>query len=147
MDALSALRLAGGSQLGIPAFDPSQEGVAAKSISLEDLQKFGPGITYQAPSSVPVPGSDSAASQIYSAPVTSSPATGSFQNLLGDFVSEVNAKQNASTEAVNGLLTGKNVSLHQAMISMEEASVSFQMMVEVRNKVLDSYQELMRMSV
>jgi flagellar hook-basal body complex protein FliE len=33
------------------------------------------------------------------------------------------------------------------MISMEEASVSFQMMVEVRNKLLDSYQELMRMQV
>jgi flagellar hook-basal body complex protein FliE len=45
------------------------------------------------------------------------------------------------------LLSGKNVSLHQAVISMEEASVSFQMMVQVRNKLLDSYQELMRMQV
>jgi flagellar hook-basal body complex protein FliE len=33
------------------------------------------------------------------------------------------------------------------MISMEEASVSFQLMVEVRNRLLDSYQELMRMQV
>ena len=33
------------------------------------------------------------------------------------------------------------------MISMEEANVSFQMMVEVRNKLLDSYQELMRMQI
>jgi flagellar hook-basal body complex protein FliE len=33
------------------------------------------------------------------------------------------------------------------MISMEEASVSFQLMVEVRNKLLDSYQELMRMQI
>ncbi len=48
---------------------------------------------------------------------------------------------------MSGLLSGKNVSLHQAMISMEEASVSFQMMVEVRNRLLDSYQELMRMQV
>ena len=56
-------------------------------------------------------------------------------------------KQSAAGDAVNGLLSGKNVSLHQAMISMEEASVSFQMMVEVRNKLLDSYQELMRMQV
>jgi flagellar hook-basal body complex protein FliE len=45
------------------------------------------------------------------------------------------------------LLSGKNVSLHQTMISMEEASVSFQLMVEVRNRLLDSYQELMRMQV
>jgi flagellar hook-basal body complex protein FliE len=45
------------------------------------------------------------------------------------------------------LQSGQNVSLHQTMIAMEEASVSFQLMVEVRNKVLESYQELMRMQV
>jgi flagellar hook-basal body complex protein FliE len=39
------------------------------------------------------------------------------------------------------------VSLHQAMIAMEEASVSFQLMVEVRNRLLESYQELMRMQI
>ena len=60
---------------------------------------------------------------------------------------EVSQKQSDANQAVTGLMSGKNVSLHQAMISMEEASVSFQMMVEVRNKVLESYQELMRMSV
>ena len=37
--------------------------------------------------------------------------------------------------------------LHQAMIAMEEANVSLQLMVEVRNKLLESYQELMRMQV
>ena len=44
-------------------------------------------------------------------------------------------------------LAGQNVPLHQAMIAMEEASVSFQLMVEVRNKLLESYQELMRMQI
>jgi len=72
---------------------------------------------------------------------------GSFQNLLTNFVSEVNDKQNAANDAITGLMSGKNVSLHQAMISSEEASVSFSMMVEVRNKLLDSYQELMRMQI
>ena len=72
---------------------------------------------------------------------------GDFQNMLGDLVSEVSQKQNVSNEAVNGLLSGKNVSLHQAMISMEEANVSFQLMVEVRNRLLDAYQELMKMQV
>lgn len=70
-----------------------------------------------------------------------------FDNLLGKFVKEVNAKQMAAGDAVTGLLGGQNVPLHQAMISMEEASVSFQLMVEVRNKLLDGYQELMRMQV
>ena len=74
-------------------------------------------------------------------------APSSFANVLGRVVGEVNDKQMAAGEAVNGLLAGNNVSLHQAMIAMEEASVSFQLMVEVRNKLLESYQELMRMQV
>ncbi|HEX3989312.1 MAG TPA: flagellar hook-basal body complex protein FliE [Verrucomicrobiae bacterium] len=151
MDALSALRMAGGSQLGLQAFDPAQESSAAKSISLSDLQKFGAGIAYQSPSSIPASGGDSAVSPAVSSiaaqPVLPGSSGSAFQNLLGDFVNEVSAQQSASSDAVNGLLSGKNVSLHQAMISMQEANISFQMMVEVRNKVLDSYQELMRMSV
>jgi flagellar hook-basal body complex protein FliE len=72
---------------------------------------------------------------------------GSFSNLLGNMVEEVNARQVAANDSVTGLLNGQNVNLHQAMIAMEEASVSFQLMVEVRNKLLDSYQELMRMQI
>ncbi len=70
-----------------------------------------------------------------------------FGNLLSNLVSEVNEKKAVSNQATAGLLEGKNVSLHQAVIAMEEASISFQLMVEVRNKLLDSYQELMRMQV
>src|SRR5437763_960200 len=72
---------------------------------------------------------------------------GSFSHILGRLVGEVGEKQTAASAALEGLLKGENVSLHQAMIAMEEASVSFQLMVEVRNKLLDSYQELMRMQV
>ena len=72
---------------------------------------------------------------------------GSFSDVLGGMVQEVNSKQTAAGDAVEGLLSGDKVSLHQAMISMEEASVSFQLMVEVRNKLLDSYQEIMRMQI
>ena len=75
------------------------------------------------------------------------PAHDSFANVLGQLVNDVNAKQAAANEAVNGLLSGQNVSLHQTIISVQEASTSFQLMVEVRNKLLDSYQELMRMQV
>jgi flagellar hook-basal body complex protein FliE len=62
-------------------------------------------------------------------------------------VQDVNAKQAVASQSVEGLLGGGNVSLHQAMIAMEEANVSFQLMVEVRNKLLESYQELMRMQI
>jgi flagellar hook-basal body complex protein FliE len=70
-----------------------------------------------------------------------------FDNVLGSFIKEVNAKQMVAGDKVSGLLSGQNVPLHEAMVSMEEASVSFQLMVEVRNKLLDGYQELMRMQV
>jgi flagellar hook-basal body complex protein FliE len=75
------------------------------------------------------------------------PSGESFGSLLGRMVADVNAHQNAATEAVASLQNGGNVSLHQAVIAIEEASVSFQLMVEVRNKLLESYQELMRMQV
>lgn len=70
-----------------------------------------------------------------------------FAQMLGDLVAEVNARQMTSSAAVNGLLSGQDVPLHQAVIAMEEASVSFQLMVEVRNRMLESYQELMRMQI
>ena len=70
-----------------------------------------------------------------------------FSSLLGKMVSEVNAQQQISAQSVNALQSGQNVPLHQAVISMEEASVSFQLMVEVRNRLLESYQEIMRMQV
>lgn len=80
-------------------------------------------------------------------PITGTGGPDAFGNLLSDMVGEVNAKGAAASESVKGLLSGKDVSLHQTMIAMEEASVSFQLMVEVRNKLLESYQELMRMQV
>ena len=82
-----------------------------------------------------------------SAQATQSVQGVSFGDVLNQFVSEVNDKQIASGQAVNDLLSGKDIPLHQAMIAMQEAGVAFQLMVEVRNKLLEGYQELMRMQV
>jgi flagellar hook-basal body complex protein FliE len=76
---------------------------------------------------------------------TTSPAP--FGEVLSRMVGEVNQRQLAAADKVQGLLGGREVSLHETMIALEEASVSFQLMVEVRNKLLESYQELMRMQV
>jgi flagellar hook-basal body complex protein FliE len=76
---------------------------------------------------------------------TTAPA--SFGDVLSHLVGEVNDRQLAAADKVQGLLGGREVSLHETMIAMEEASLSFQLMVEVRNKLLESYQELMRMQV
>lgn len=72
-------------------------------------------------------------------------ATNAFENTLGRLVTDVAQKSAVAADAVAGLTSG--VPLHQAVIAMEESSVAFQLMVEVRNKLLESYQELMRMQV
>jgi flagellar hook-basal body complex protein FliE len=74
-------------------------------------------------------------------------SSASFSSLLGNLVQEVNSKQVAASDKVQGMMSGENVPLHEAVIAMEEANVSFQLMVEVRNKLVESYQELMRMQV
>jgi len=76
---------------------------------------------------------------------TAAPAP--FGEVLARMVGEVNERQLAAADKVQGLLGGREVSLHETMIALEEASISFQLMVEVRNKLLESYQELMRMQV
>jgi flagellar hook-basal body complex protein FliE len=120
---------------------------AGKAIPLAELQSLGvnaPGL--DKPMALPDLGR--LAPPIGSPAGTQSPAnTESFSSLLGQFVGEVNAKSQVAGQAVGGLLAGQNVSLHQAVIAMEEAGVSFQLMVEVRNKLLEAYQELMRMQV
>ena len=74
-------------------------------------------------------------------------AGSSFANMLKSLAQDVSVKSAQAGEAVQGVLAGEGVPLHQAVIAAEEASVSFQLMVEVRNKLLESYQELMRMQV
>ncbi len=75
------------------------------------------------------------------------PPDASFSSMLGKMVSDVNAEQTVSAQAVSALQSGQNVPLHQAVIAMEEANVSFQLMVEVRNRLMDAYQEIMRMQI
>jgi flagellar hook-basal body complex protein FliE len=128
MNPLTALRT-----LAYPALrtDPTRavaESTAPKAIPFSELEKLSPGI---------LPGGVDAAR----------PPTSSFASLATGLVSDVAAKQSAAGDTVNALMSGQNVSLHQTMIAMEEASVSFQLMVEVRNKLLESYQELMRMQI
>jgi flagellar hook-basal body complex protein FliE len=71
----------------------------------------------------------------------------SFSKILGNAVQEVNSKVNAAETAKGQLLSGETGNVHQAMIAVQESSVAFSLMVEVRNKLVDSYQELMRMQV
>jgi flagellar hook-basal body complex protein FliE len=132
MDALSAMKMVTALPTGgLSAHAAQDVASVAKSIPTAELQQLG---------------SVSSDSPLGSSSATSS-GSSTFANVLGDMVNDVAQKRADAGSAVNGLLSGQNVSMHQAMISMEEANVSFQMMVEVRNRLLDSYQELMRMQI
>lgn len=125
MNPISGLRITNPFAAGAQAVQP--QALKPGAISTQELGNLGSINTSQGPQSVQ-PGR-------------------SFSDFLGEMTHEVNAKQAAASEAVEGVLTGQNVPLHSAMLAIEEASVSFQLMVEVRNKLLDSYQELMRMQI
>lgn len=105
-----------------------------------------PDLGLKAPAATPLPGATDGTLPQVVAPAQ--PASGdSFASMLGRMVSDINNQQLSATQSVNALQGGQNVPLHQAVISMEEASVSFQLMVEVRNRLLDAYQEIMRMQI
>jgi flagellar hook-basal body complex protein FliE len=69
----------------------------------------------------------------------------SFASMLTGLVNSVDAKSKASEQAAQDLMLGKSDNIHQAMISMQEASISFDLLVQVRNKLVDSFKELSRM--
>ncbi len=71
----------------------------------------------------------------------------SFSRVFDQLVSTVESKQADADAVTRQVLLGDNAQLHQSVIAMQEASVAFSLMVEVRNKLIDSYQELMRMPV
>jgi flagellar hook-basal body complex protein FliE len=73
--------------------------------------------------------------------------TESFGTMLEGLVSNVAGKQAQAADLTKQVLLGENDQLHQSVIAMQEASVAFSLMVEVRNKLVESYQELMRMQV
>ncbi|TSB46406.1 flagellar hook-basal body complex protein FliE [Alkalicoccobacillus porphyridii] len=79
--------------------------------------------------------------------VTPGEAQKQFKTMLSDALSEVNSLQNVSSKKTEDLALGKPVELHDVMITGQKASISLQATVEVRNKVVEAYQEIMRMQV
>lgn len=77
---------------------------------------------------------------------SASPAEGAGK-FFSELVNKVNDLQSQSDKAIQGLASGENKNLHEVMISMEKASISFLFMSQVRNKAVEAYQEVMRMQV
>ena len=71
----------------------------------------------------------------------------SFASVLKDSINKVNEYQVQSDYATEKLVKGENIDLHQVMIASKKASITMQTTLEIRNKVIEAYQETMRMPV
>ncbi|CAM3400288.1 MULTISPECIES: flagellar hook-basal body complex protein FliE [Brevibacillus] len=77
---------------------------------------------------------------------TPAEVTKGFSSFLSDALNDVNQAQVASSRMQDAYATG-NVELHQVTIASQKASVMLDLTMQVRNKVIESYQEIMRMSI
>ncbi len=71
----------------------------------------------------------------------------SFDNTLKGFINDVDQAQKFAGESVEKLLTGEIKDIHDVMVAVEKAGTSFELMMEIRNKMIDAYREIMRMQV
>ena len=70
-----------------------------------------------------------------------------FGEVLKDAITTVNEVQKQSDRQIEKLITGESQDLHTTLIAVQKADVSFQMMMQVRNKIVQAYQEIMHMQV
>ena len=70
-----------------------------------------------------------------------------FSSYLKDALNEVNNSQITSNELTRKLVNNEGVELHDVLIAQQKASVALQLTMEVRNKGIEAYQEIMRMQV
>jgi len=89
-----------------------------------------------APQLIPSPG----AGQVATEP-------GSFAALLGDAVARVQQVQSDAEQEMQKLLRGEPVELHRVMLASEQAGLASDLLMAVRNKVVEAYQEIMRIQI
>ena len=70
-----------------------------------------------------------------------------FAQMFENFVKGVDQKKKISARETQDLILGRSDNVHEAVVKSQEAGVAFNLMIEVRNKLVESYKELMRMQV
>jgi flagellar hook-basal body complex protein FliE len=70
-----------------------------------------------------------------------------FGEILKEAISTVNELQKQSDQEIQKLMTGEAQDLHTTIIAVQKADLSFQMMMQVRNKIVQAYQQIMGMQV
>lgn len=68
-----------------------------------------------------------------------------FAGIFKTLVSESQATEKKAQEAVTGLMNGSGVELHDAMIATQKADMSFELALQMRNKAVAAYQQMMNM--
>ncbi len=71
----------------------------------------------------------------------------SFSDLMKSFAADVNDLQFEAGHAIDMLATGEAADVHQVMVAVEQAGIALDLMLEIRNKLMEGYQELIRMQV
>jgi flagellar hook-basal body complex protein FliE len=72
---------------------------------------------------------------------------GLFGNVVERFIADANTQQLTADQSVQQLATGRSDSVHETMLALAKADLSLRVFMEVRNKVIDAYQEVMRMQM
>ena len=74
-------------------------------------------------------------------------AMDAFGDILSQAMNQVNNLQNQATDTSNSFAAGQVEDIHQVMIATEKADLALQFTIQIRNKILDAYHEIMRMQV
>ncbi|OVE76300.1 flagellar hook-basal body complex protein FliE [bacterium E08(2017)] len=69
----------------------------------------------------------------------------SFKDLLKGLVDQVDSLQKDADQAIEGLVTGETTNIHDVTIKTQEAGIAFDLMMEIRNKLLDAYNKIIKM--
>jgi flagellar hook-basal body complex protein FliE len=80
-------------------------------------------------------------------PAGPSSQPGAFQSALQSAIESIESANNNATQSVQEFLSGENEELHSAILAVQQASIAFDLGLQVRNKVVDAYQEIMRMQM
>lgn len=72
---------------------------------------------------------------------------GEFQNALSSAINAIQSQQNSASDSVQKFLTGENEELHTTVLATQKAELAFELGLQIRNKAVDAYQEIMKMQM
>ena len=70
-----------------------------------------------------------------------------FKDVLGSFIKDVSASEEKAKKLTEDFVMGKGVPIHEVMIAGEEAKTNLELLVEIRNKAIETYKELTKMPI